>query len=156
MGLVGKITDKDRANRDLKREMISRTLEIAESEVIVAISLPELKAMLDRNEKVFDELCDLHACILASAKTAATRKSALEWLPEVEFDYTRIRQRLSERIAQLEQADNLRNRANDHEENVQPRNSVVHTGYPGPLFSKNCENYSVREFKMCGFIGTSK
>lgn len=102
------MSEQVRAIRDVKRDSLSRTLEIVNSHEFIAISLPELKVMFECNQKAFDNLCELQGNIIAAARTAAARAAAIEWLPNVEADYITIRQKLCERIAQLGQANNHR------------------------------------------------
>lgn len=102
------MSEQIKAIRNLKRDSLARTLEVVSSPEFLAISLPELRVMFDCNQKAFDQLCELQGNIIAAAKGAAAKSEAIEWLPSVEPDYRIIRQKVCERIAQLEQADNHR------------------------------------------------
>lgn len=131
------MTDKEKAARDLKREMIIRSLEATDEGNIAEISLPELRAMLDKNEKTYDEICELQASLLAAARNANARRAAMDWLPGVEAEYREVRKRLSERIARIEQADNRPARPSHVGSQVgsvpQPRPGPSHLGFPEGL-----------------------
>lgn len=131
--IASRMTEREKANRDLKREMISRTLVATDASGLANMSLPKLRAMLGKNEKTFDELCELQSSVVAMAKNATVRKSAMDWLPEVEIEYNEVRKRLSERIAQLEQACNSRNRPHGDARVPQLQAPEPHAGFPEGL-----------------------
>lgn len=106
------------ASRDLNRDIISRTLEATEGEEFNEMSIAVLKVTFDSNERTFDKICNLQAGVLAGAVGQAGKIAARNWLRAAEMDYKIIRMRLSERIAQLEQAGNheeARNAANERQ-----------------------------------------
>lgn len=100
------MTDQERANRDIKREMMSRVWTKMNSPEFSGIALPELKAMVSVNQATYDSIVGSQTRIVASSKGATAKAAAMDWIVAVEQEYEAIRQSLNMRIAQLEQADN--------------------------------------------------
>lgn len=99
------MTETDKALRDVKWAMIQRSMEKINSADFGTTGLPKLKDMLQVGNKLFDDVCRLQAAIIAGTKSAAGKKLATDWLMEVESVDSDMRQKLNERITQLEQGD---------------------------------------------------
>lgn len=102
-----RMSDQEKASRDMLRDQLVRSLGIANSPDFVEIILPELRNMLEENNTNFKEMCNLQAKIIAAAKVGVAKQNAKHWIEEVEKGFRSMRQKLSARIYQLERDNNV-------------------------------------------------